>query len=26
VIAVQGEVCALLGELHGPRGASESTD
>ena len=25
VIAVQGEVCALLGELHGPRGASESS-
>ena len=24
VIAVQGEVCALLGELHGPRGADES--
>jgi len=24
VIAVQGEVCALLGELHGPRGANES--
>ena len=26
VIAVQGEVCALLGELHGPRGASESSE
>ena len=25
VIAVQGEVCALLGELHGPRGANESS-
>jgi transposase len=24
VIEVQGEVCALLGELHGPRGASAS--
>lgn len=24
VIEVQGEVCALLGELHGPRGANES--
>ena len=24
VIEVQGEVCALLGELHGPRGASQS--
>lgn len=26
VIEAQGNVCALLGELHGPRGASESTD
>jgi len=28
VIAVQGNVCALLGELHGPRGATkpESTE
>ena len=26
VIAVQGEVCALLGELHGPRGANESSE
>lgn len=25
VIEVQGEVCALLGELHGPRGANESS-
>jgi len=24
VIAVQGNVCALLGELHGPRGATET--
>jgi hypothetical protein len=23
VIEAQGNVCALLGELHGPRGASE---
>jgi len=26
VIEVQGEVCALLGELHGPRGANESSE
>jgi len=26
VIEAQGNVCALLGELHGPRGASESTE
>jgi transposase len=26
VIEAQGNVCALLGELHGPRGASESSE